>query len=511
MRTKQLLRRSGEVLKYQSSAEVSKETKRVLCVAGAGLDLQFIDQQIKTLGFELILAKSHKEALALARYWKPSVIIAEITSNNLDGFKLFRFLKEDARTNSIPFLFISDKDCKPDQHLGFQAGADDYVMRPVEPKEFKSRLQSLIRRSSCNGASDFKKPASVQPAMADGGNTPKAFELENVLPEDFAQSQTDVNEETPGTHFENDGSALYKKSAAMLTEIFARTRISQRVNLSLIFTMAEEIVQSLEKSNGLFLRALHQKSENSLIIDSLNTTIYAVLVGKGLKYSFKQLVEIAVAGLINDIGFAKLPEDYLAPGYELSARDLDLVREHPIFGAQTVKKSLPADSNADSSWLTKTILQIHEREGGIGYPMGLRGDAICEYAKVIGIADTFESLLWEQTYKKGSVTYQALQKIIGLDKSYFPQKIKKALVTQISIFPVGTYVKLNSEEIGVITQTNQAHPMRPVIELIYDSKGVPLANREQRDLVEAPFLFITQVLSPDELQPKDRRDQTLLS
>ncbi|MFQ5769630.1 MAG: PleD family two-component system response regulator, partial [bacterium] len=159
MRTKQLLRRSIDILNDQTPSNIKKSSQKIMYLIGEDSGAtQFVEHQIQSLGYEILLARNQSEAIAIAKYWKPLVIISEISLNNLKGFELCRLLKEDARTNSIPFFFISDQKVKPDQLLGFQMGADDYIIKPWEPNEFRSRLLSLIRRNTSEikeGSPDF--------------------------------------------------------------------------------------------------------------------------------------------------------------------------------------------------------------------------------------------------------------------------------------------------------------------------------------------------------------------
>jgi DNA-binding response OmpR family regulator len=149
MRTKQLLRRSIDILNDQAPSTLNKNSKKIMyLVGGDSEDTQFVEHQIRSLGYEVVIARNKSDAIAIAKYAKPLAIVSEISFNNLKGFELCRLLKEDARTNSIPFFFISDQKVKPDQLLGFQTGADDYIVKPWEPNEFKSRLLSLLRKNT---------------------------------------------------------------------------------------------------------------------------------------------------------------------------------------------------------------------------------------------------------------------------------------------------------------------------------------------------------------------------
>jgi len=81
---------------------------------------------------------------------------------------------------------------------------------------------------------------------------------------------------------------------------------------------------------------------------------------------------------------------------------------------------------------------------------------------------------------------------------FFSNKVVKAVITEISIFPLESYVKLNNGEVGRVVKTNFAHPMRPVIEIVRDSKGNKNRHRREVNLAENPLIFITKPVGEEE-------------
>lgn len=514
MRNKLLLKRSKDV----ANNKILKISERpvILFMAKDKEKYASVESQIKNLGFDVIFCDNYKEAVASAKYWKPSIIISELSTKNIKGVELFKLLKEDARTNVIPFLFIVDEEMNPDQLLGFQLGANDYIIYPFHPNEFKTRLLTLIKRGKTefknhniseneNNKENAQKQGNRQ-ALLDNENKNEFLQKNNFV--NIAKSSNSNRGKVPDEIQKNSlyvaGKDLYKQIVTELREVFKKAEKEHYVDLFKIEKLAESIVDHLEKNNELLLQALYQKNENSIVNDSINTAIYAVLIGKGLNYSRGKLIQLAIVALLQDIGFVKLPEILKSPHKDLSPEEIYKIQMHPIYSSEIIKSSLSEDLLEQYAWLPNVVLQVHEREGGIGYPHGLKGEEINEIAKIVGLANTFEALLWEQTNKKVSITYQALQKIIQLNEKYFPQRLKKALVSQISIFPLGTYVKLNSGEIGMVVGTNASHPTRPIVEIMFDSQGVPLNKPFRKNLMESPFLYITEVIPPDEIYKKQQ-------
>jgi hypothetical protein len=87
-----------------------------------------------------------------------------------------------------------------------------------------------------------------------------------------------------------------------------------------------------------------------------------------------------------------------------------------------------------------------------------------------------------------------VREIVRSKHEAFPSMLIKALLSDITVFPPGTMVRLNTGESGVVVAVNRNHPLRPRVEIL-DSKTGPPATPKIVDLSEAPFLYITGPLS----------------
>ena len=150
----------------------------------------------------------------------------------------------------------------------------------------------------------------------------------------------------------------------------------------------------------------------------------------------------------------------------------------------------------DYAQIGEVILQTHERNNGQGYPNGLKDDEINENAKIIGIADVYESLTHERPYRRALPPNIALQQIIK-DKE-FSKDILKAFIQKISVFPEGSIVKLNNGAVAKVIKTNINHPFKPVIELISTPRETEHKAGKIIDMTDLPFLYIVQLASEDE-------------
>ena len=115
------------------------------------------------------------------------------------------------------------------------------------------------------------------------------------------------------------------------------------------------------------------------------------------------------------------------------------------------------------------------------------------------MADIYEAFSHPRTFRKTFIAYEALQKVIELRGEFFPPKIIKALMNEISIFPLGSYVQLNTGEIGRVVSTNADQLLRPVLLLLYNHDGTRKRQPVRADLTESPLLYVAKPIYDEEL------------
>jgi HD-GYP domain-containing protein (c-di-GMP phosphodiesterase class II) len=226
-----------------------------------------------------------------------------------------------------------------------------------------------------------------------------------------------------------------------------------------------------------------------ILIHDVRVTFVSLIVGKGLGYDLRMLLKLGLAGLLENVGMHKIPEDVLQKQGRLNDEEIAMIRDHP-------KKSyeILAEMGEKYNWLAEVALQVHERADGSGYPYGLKRDQIYELSFIIGLSDVYVAMITDRAYRERFVQTEAVKYVVDGCKGKFPAKVRKVFLNQISLFPVNTYVKLNNSFIGRVHRTHKNQPLRPTIELVYDSSGHKMVKRELIQLSENPLLYITESL-----------------
>ncbi len=98
-------------------------------------------------GHQVIVANTAENAFTLATQQPPQAFIIDVVLPGMDGFALTRKLREHASTRAVPIMIVSSKDEVAAKVAGFEAGADDYLVKPFEPEELKYRVKNLLTRT----------------------------------------------------------------------------------------------------------------------------------------------------------------------------------------------------------------------------------------------------------------------------------------------------------------------------------------------------------------------------
>jgi two-component system phosphate regulon response regulator PhoB len=115
-------------------------------------------------GYRVITAGDGRTALESARRDRPSLIILDLMLPVLSGNDVAKSLKQDEKTREIPILMLTARSEEMDRVVGFEIGADDYVVKPFSPRELVLRVQAILRRESHD---DEARPLVFDPLVID--------------------------------------------------------------------------------------------------------------------------------------------------------------------------------------------------------------------------------------------------------------------------------------------------------------------------------------------------------
>ncbi|MBX9658227.1 MAG: HD domain-containing protein [Nitrospiraceae bacterium] len=280
----------------------------------------------------------------------------------------------------------------------------------------------------------------------------------------------------------------YRDAEAELTLVASAIQSQRTIQLDRLEALAASLVASLKRSDELIVMALSSPSGSPLLTNLVNVAVVSTKVGMGLGYYGRELERLALAGLVHDIGLFAVPQSLVTKAGRLTADERTLIEQHPELGFEAIKRSGP-----DYTWLAELIRQAHERTNGLGYPNRLKGRQISEMALIIGVSDVFDAMISERPYRPRLFPHEAIKELLVAERATFPREMTKALVEQLSVYPLGTTVRLTTGETGIVVGVNVQYPLRPIVEVDESGEAGHVESRHI-NLSLTPLVSIIEAL-----------------
>ena len=150
-------------------SESEMKPRRIL-IADDDVDaLRLVGLMLERKGYQILAAASGQQALQKAIEANPDIIILDVMMPDMDGYQVAAQLRKHPATESIPILMLTAKTAINDKIAGFQAGADDYLAKPVHPRELISRIEALLQRTARKDVAETRQGHIVAFLPSKGG------------------------------------------------------------------------------------------------------------------------------------------------------------------------------------------------------------------------------------------------------------------------------------------------------------------------------------------------------
>lgn len=215
----------------------------------------------------------------------------------------------------------------------------------------------------------------------------------------------------------------------------------------------------LEKPDILYDMMSICSYDNRTYTHCINVAVLATMIGVDRNMSNAELCELAQAALLHDIGKTCLDEKLLNKAEQLTENDYNEIKRHAEYGYNMLKKDTMISENVRLG-----VLYHHENENGTGYPHRLSGDKIPQIAKIIHIADVYDAMISERSYKSTINPADVLEYIMG-NVCIFDITLIISLIHCVALYPTGSEVLLSDGRKGIVAKNTKGFPQRPELTL----------------------------------------------
>jgi HD-GYP domain-containing protein (c-di-GMP phosphodiesterase class II) len=202
--------------------------------------------------------------------------------------------------------------------------------------------------------------------------------------------------------------------------------------------------------------------QDELFFHLTNVTVLSLVVGKQLGYEKERLMELGIGAFLHDVGKIKVPLEIINKPGRLTDEEFEEVKKHTTYGYQILGniEGIPEVS-------ARIAYLHHERCDGSGYPKGISRRYIDEYARIVAIADVFDSMINDRVYRSSIKVKEVIEYLYTtFTENKMDRELVERFLRMVTPYPIGTKVKLNIGCEAVVTRVNETMKLRPVVKVL---------------------------------------------
>lgn len=280
-------------------------------------------------------------------------------------------------------------------------------------------------------------------------------------------------------------------------------RHNNLVNMKELNEIIDGLLDIMNRNLNSFIALLsifNFNKEDFYYVRSLNVAIISLIIGKGMKLSDGILKKLGLGAILYDIGLVKVPEKILNKQYKHTPEEYAEIKKHTVYGYKLMKSNFRFEEE-----MAAIALEHHEYFNGKGYPLGISGNEIHLYAKIVAVAHEAEKVMKNNKIlpdeKSLNINRNVEKKLLfdsvrlimqGANNKYDPI-VSKVFIGIFTVYPIGSVIILNDKRKALVFATNNNFPIRPIIKIMSDENGNFTENGEVINLVENNQIFISGI------------------
>ncbi len=316
----------------------------------------------------------------------------------------------------------------------------------------------------------------------------------------FSQNLRQISVQDRTSIYKTKTVGRYEECIHLVRQLYDKLINGEVVSDGPIRNVAGSLLDIFLKDRSILLNMsnFQENHPDYLYHHAFNMSLISLAIATSAGFSQEQSLEVAKGALLADVGMALVPQGMRLKQGRLTEGELYEVRKHPVLGIALIE-----NIRGISEAVTMVAYQHHERMGGNGYPKSRSGRFIHPFAKIVAIADVYAAMVNKRAYRDPMMPYKAMESVVRMGSAgLLDSKGIRSLLKYMSLFPLGSLVKLSSGRIAKVVQANESNFTQPVVSVLTDSKGVPLLPDKiyQVDLMRTPDEAVAEALESSAME-----------
>ncbi|BAL24761.1 HD-GYP domain-containing protein [Azoarcus sp. KH32C] len=373
-----------------------------------------------------------------------------------------------------------------------------WISHPFPLNSFKIHSQEQIDAIRTLGIDRIRyspERSDPEPAAAGSTGVPQTHDSTTDRPHDNTTAQSDADHARRAILADQNAGlkACEREFTSAIREYRALVE-SLRTKPTAAFTTATNLVTNMSAhligAGEVCIRLLSEKV-GERASHEINVTVISLLLGNTCGLDKPALHELGLGALLHDIGKIDLPDRLRYASDNRSPAEEKIYQQHVPYGIALGRNmALPPGA------LT-VIAQHHENADGSGYPKKLRNAALSPAARIVALADYYDTLCNPANPVLAMTPHEALSRIFTLRNARFDESTVNTFIRMMGVYPPGSVVHLSDDRYALVISVNAQRPLKPRV--VIHEPNVPREEALVVDLADCPDIGLRRSLRPLQL------------
>lgn len=224
---------------------------------------------------------------------------------------------------------------------------------------------------------------------------------------------------------------------------------------------------------------------------SVNVSVIALAVGRACGLDEADLRVLGLGALLHDLGKLKIDISIINKPGRLTSEEFARIQQHPEEGVRILQQmeAVPVEA-------VQMALGHHLRYDRQGYPRAAARMDLPETVHMVAIADAYDAMTTLRPYQQPMTPRKALERMLEMRGSIYHPELLPRFAAHVGPYPVGSLVRLNSSEVGLVTEAGMGKTDGVSLKILFDAGGQRLRQPERRELATSDLACIIADVDP---------------
>jgi putative nucleotidyltransferase with HDIG domain len=273
---------------------------------------------------------------------------------------------------------------------------------------------------------------------------------------------------------------LYSNAVATAEMVWQSAGIEGMPDMPAALQAVEGLADAVTQNRTALVALTAMRNyDNYTFTHMVNVSILTMGQARALGIEGRLLREFGLSALMHDIGKVRTPKEILNKPDKLTDDEFTIMRRHTVDGAEILRRT------PEMPILAPVVaFEHHLRLDGTGYPFGVKRQSLNVGTMLCSISDVYDAMRSQRAYQQAFPTDRILAVLKRNDGTQFDQNLVRRFVQLLGIYPPGTLVRLESDEVAVVTRVHAPDPYRPRVRVLFDKAGTRVELPLERNLWE---------------------------